>query len=67
MTTASGRSDSARRHARLAVSNLAAILAVAMPATAVAKARHHRQADAGNITHAFYTETNTKGECRAGV
>ena len=59
-TTASGRSDSARRHARLAVSALAAILAVAMPATAAAKDRHHRQANAGNVTHAFYTETNTE-------
>jgi 6-phosphogluconolactonase (cycloisomerase 2 family) len=60
MTTASGRSDSARRRARLAVSTLAAIVAVAMPATAVAKDRHHSQANAGNVTHAFYAETNTK-------
>ena len=60
MTTASGRSDSARRHARLAFSTLAAILAAAIPATAVAKDRHHGQANAGNITHAFYAETNTK-------
>ena len=60
MTTASGRSDSARRRARLAVSTLAAIVAVAMPATAVAKDRHHSQANAGDVTHAFYAETNTK-------
>ena len=54
-----GRSDSVRRHSRLAFSTLAATLVAATPATAVAKDGHHSQVNAGNITHALYTETNT--------
>jgi 6-phosphogluconolactonase len=53
------RSDSVRRHWRLAFSTLAATLVAATPATAVAKDGHHRQVNAGNMTHALYTETNT--------
>jgi 6-phosphogluconolactonase len=58
-TTSPGRSDSVRIHLRLAFSTLAATLVAAMPATAVAKDGDHRQVNAGNITHAFYTETNS--------
>ncbi len=59
MTTTPGRSDSLRRHSRLAFPALAATLVAAMPATAVAKDGHHSQVNAGKITQAFYTETNT--------
>ena len=59
MTTTPGRSDSLRRHSRLAFPALAATLVAAMPATAVAKDGHHSQVNAGKITQAFYAETNT--------
>ena len=55
-----GWSAYARRHSRLVLSTLAATLIAAMPATAVAKVGPHREANAGNRTDAFYTETNTR-------
>lgn len=55
-----GWSAYARRHSRLVPSTLAATLIAAMPATAVAKVGPHREANAGNRTDAFYTETNTR-------
>src|SRR5205807_2340373 len=59
ITRTRGRPDSVRRHSRLALSTLAATLVAAMPATAVAKNGHHSPANAGHITRALYTETNT--------
>jgi hypothetical protein len=59
MTTTPGRSDSVRRHSRLAFPALAATLVATMPATAVAKDGYHSQVNAGKITHACYTQTNT--------
>lgn len=58
MTTTLGWSC-VRRRSRLAFSTLAAALVAAMPATAVAKDGPHGQPNAGNMAHAFYTETNT--------
>lgn len=55
-----GWSAYARRHSRLVLSTLAATLIAAMPATAVAKVGPHREANVGNRTDAFYTETNTR-------